>query len=79
VELLVNTRAQGSGAAIVLVDGVPAHAVVIDAPGLVRAQLPSLPRAGDIDVEVFFADGTAIRMDGALEVVESELSVRVRD
>jgi hypothetical protein len=79
IELLVDTAAvRGSGAAIVLVDGVPANTVVIEAPGLLRAQLPTLPRTGRVDVEVLFADGTTIVMDEALEVLEPELEVRAR-
>jgi hypothetical protein len=67
------------GAAIVLVDGMPAHTVVTEAPGLLRAQLPTLPRTGWVDVEVAFADGTSIVMDEALEVLEPELEVRARN
>ena len=63
---------------MVLVDGVPTHTVVVEAPGLLRVRLPSLPRTGTVDVEVAFADGTVLRMDGALEVVAPELDVRAR-
>jgi hypothetical protein len=79
VELVVDTAtAARGGPAIVLIDGVPAHTVVIEAPGLLRVRLPSLPRSGMVDVEVSFANGTAIRMEGALEVVAPELEVRAR-
>lgn len=80
VELVVDTgTASPGGSAIVLVDGIPAHTVMREAPGLLRVQLPSLPRAGMVDVEVSFADGTVVRLEDALEVVAPELEVRARD
>lgn len=79
VELIVDTATSHSGAAIVLVDGVPTHSTVLEAPGVLRVQLPSLPRTGTVDVEVAFADGTVVRMPGALEVVAPVLDVRARN
>jgi hypothetical protein len=79
VELIVDIGTPRSGPAIVLVDGVPAHTVVNEAPGRLRVRLPSLPRTGQVDVEVEFADGTAIHIGNALEVVAPELDVRARN
>ena len=80
VELIVDTAtAPRSGPVIVLVDGIPTHSVVVEAPGLLRVRLPSLPRTGEVDVEVAFADGTVVRMERALEVVAPELDVRARN
>lgn len=79
VELIVDTATPQSEPAIVLVDGIPTHSTVVEAPGLLRVRLPSLPRTGVVDVEVAFADGTVVRMQRALEVVAPELDVRARN
>jgi hypothetical protein len=68
----------GQGSVIVLVDDVPAHSIVIDAPGRLRAELPPLPRSGVVDVEIRFADGTSVTIVEGLEVAPSELEVRPR-
>jgi hypothetical protein len=68
----------GKGSVIVLVDDVPAHSIVIDAPGRVSAQLPPLPRSGVVDVEIRFVDGTSVTIVDGLEVAPSELEVRPR-
>jgi hypothetical protein len=65
----------GDGGVVVLVDGVPAHSALIMAPGLVRARLPSVPRPGEVDVEVLVADGTSVRV-ARLEVTAPLLDVR---
>lgn len=79
VDLHLHVPELRGGAVIVIVDGVPAHSVVHEAPGLLRARLPALPRSGDVDVEVLFADASVIRLEAALEVVAPELEVRARD
>lgn len=76
---MVDTATSTTGPAIVLVGDVPAHHVVVEAPGLLRVQLPSLPRTGTVDVVVSFADGTVVRMADALEVAAPELDVRARN
>lgn len=67
------------GAAIVLVDRVAASSVVVIAPGVVQARLPTLPRTGSVDVEVLLEDDVVVRLPGALDVVAPELKVRARD
>ncbi|KIG14670.1 hypothetical protein DB30_06481 [Enhygromyxa salina] len=64
----------GHGAAIVLVDGVAAHSAVLDGQRL-SVQVPPLPRAGLVDVELVFADGTHERLLGALTVSAPSLNV----
>ena len=59
----------GHGAVIVSVDGVPARAVVIDGAHSIEVELPPLPRAGFVEVELRFADGHELRREAALEVV----------
>ena len=68
----------GDAGVVVLIDGVPAHAVVVEAPGLVRVRLPSLPRAGEVDVEVLGAGGSVVSVAG-LEVTAPALDVRARE
>ena len=79
IDLHLRVPESRGGAVIVIVEGVPAHSVVHEAPGLVRARLPALPRTGVVDVEILFADASVIRLEGALEVVAPELEVRARD
>jgi hypothetical protein len=79
VDLHLRVTTPRGSAVIVLVDGVPAHSVIVEAPGLLRARLPALPRAGEVDVEVLFADATTVRLPGSIEVVAPELEVRARD
>lgn len=77
VELRIRLGgAGGNGSAIVLIDGVPTHSTVVEAPGLLRVRLPPLPRPGVVDAEVRFADGSSVHIPGELEVVSPELQVR---
>jgi hypothetical protein len=78
VALYVELDQPAAGPVIVLVDGYPAHSVVVEGPRLVRAQLPSLARTGEVDVEVVFADGRTQRLVSALEVTPAALEVRAR-
>ncbi len=79
VELLLRTPvAIGEGGVVVLVDKVPASAVVVEAPRLVRARLPSLPRAGVVDVELLSAEGSLVTV-AQLEVTAPVLDVRARE
>lgn len=80
VELSLSIgRVAGEGSAIVLVDGLPTHSTVVEAPGLLRVRLPPLPRGGRVDIEVEFADGTSIEIPSGLEVRSPGLEVRARD
>ncbi len=68
----------GEAGVIVLVDSVAAHATVIEAPGVVRVRVPSLPRVGQVTVELLRADGTRVVL-GELEVSEPRFDVRARE
>ena len=69
----------GDGPVVVLVDGIPAGEVVVEGPRLVRAQLPSLPNPGRVDVEVIGADGGGQRFPAGLEVEPARLAVEARE
>lgn len=77
--MVVDTGTTASGPAIVLVDGIAANSVVIEAAGVLRVRLPSLPSIGLVDVEVSFGDGTVVDIEDGLEVTPPELEVRARD
>lgn len=79
VDLYVRIHEHHEGGVIVLVDGLPAHSVVLEGPKLLRARLPALPRAGRVDVEVLFEDGTVARLERAIHIVALGLEVRARD
>jgi hypothetical protein len=67
----------GSGrAVVVLVDGVAASAAVFESASCVRVRVPALPRSGTVDVELMFADGETIQLDGALRVSAPPLQIR---
>jgi hypothetical protein len=78
VELRVELDEPAAGPVVVLVDGIPAHSVVVEDPHRVRVQLPSLPRTGAVDVEVVYASGRTLRLHSALEVTPATLDVRAR-
>jgi hypothetical protein len=62
----------------VLVDGVPASAVVFESPTCVRARVPALPRSGLVDVRLVFANAerAEIELGGALRVSAPPLEIR---
>jgi hypothetical protein len=76
--LYLETRARAEAGVVVLIDGIPGNEVVVEGPKLVRVNLPSLPRAGIVDVEVIHADESVERIVG-LEVVAPRIDVRTRD
>jgi hypothetical protein len=61
---------------VVLVDGVATTATVFESSTCVRVRVPPLPRSGPVPVQLVFADGEQIQIDGALHVSAPPIEIR---
>jgi hypothetical protein len=75
-ELVIAVARAGQGGVVVMIDGVAAQSVVREAEDVLRVRVPALPRSGAVDVELWFADGSSTRLDGALRVSAPRVDVR---
>ncbi len=76
-ELIVRGDFSDGRNVLVLVDGVATNATVFESATCVRVRVPALPRSGAVPVDLAFADGELIRLDGELQV--SPPSIEIRD
>ena len=74
-ELIVRGEFGGRGV-VVLVDGVPTSGTVVESSTCVRVRVPALPRSGLVPVDLEFADGERIKLDGALRVSAPPIEIR---
>jgi hypothetical protein len=75
-ELRLRGDFAGHGGVVVLIDEVPAHAAVLDAPDRLRVRVPPLPRTGMVDLELVFADGEHMQLSDVLRVTAPPLEIR---